>query len=225
MSAKETSFETLDDVPVHYDRLPAHPYGSEGVARKFDCRKKLKDTLNVCFHELFDLWGQGKPRIILTAGTIGDGENAHGKGYAFDLDGFYFQGADKFMMDRFKDRKELYIGINAHLFLYFSQVLNFYYPNHADHFHVDFNFSFTFRPSSNAQTFFLQAALVHVYQRDLEKHGEHKDGVDGIYAGLTKSATESVLKDLGLSGQGGLTKAPVWKEFLIKTRQRAFESA
>ena len=142
MPANEASFKKLVDVPVNYDRLPApFGYGSKGKNQTFFCRNKLKNTLEKCFKELFELWGRDTPSIILTAGTIGDGENAHGQGFAFDLDGFYW-GDQKFMMISYPTDREFYLGINAHLFLYFSKVLNYHYPNHQDHFHVDFNFAF-----------------------------------------------------------------------------------
>lgn len=222
MAAAETSFNEIAGIPVHYDRLaPEFPYGSKGAARNFQCRTKLKNTLNSCLSELFDVWGKGKPSIILSAGTIGDGMNAHGQGYAFDLDGFYW-GENRFMMDRYPDDRRLYIGINAHLFLYFSQVLSYHYPQHKDHFHVDFNFSYVFRTASNAQTFFLQSALKYVFNRDIGDTGAEDDGVDGIYGSATKPAVNSVLADLGLAGQGGLTVPDVWRKFLLKCRERSF---
>jgi hypothetical protein len=147
---RETSFDSLASVSVHYDRLSDFPYGSKGRARTFECRTKLKDALNTCMSDLFEVWGRQKPTTILTAGTIGDGMNAHGQGYAFDLDGFYW-GDDRFMMKDYPQNRRFYIGINAHLFVYFSQVLSYHYPNHSDHFHVDFNFSFAFRPQSLTQ--------------------------------------------------------------------------
>ncbi|MER9300737.1 hypothetical protein NKI38_30350 [Mesorhizobium sp. M0621] len=221
MPAAETSFDSLAGVPVHYDRLPSFPYGSKGDPRSFSCRHKLKDTLNTCLAELFEVWGRGRPSIILTAGTIGDGMNAHGQGLAFDLDGFYW-GDDRFMMDRYPDDRKLYIGINAHLFLHFFQILSYHYPSHKDHFHVDFNFSFSFRTASNAQTFFLQSALKYVFGREIGKTGPEDDGVDGVYGSATKPAVASVLDELGLSGQGGLTVPSVWRDFLLKCRARAF---
>lgn len=222
MPAAETSFDRLANVPVHYDRLsPSFPYGSKGTPRSFQCRNRLKDTLNTCLAELFDVWNRDRPTIILTAGTIGDGMNAHGQGFAFDLDGFYW-GNDHFMMDRYPDDRKFYIGINAHLFTHFSQVLSYHYPNHKDHFHVDFNFSLKFRPESNAQTFFLQSALKYVFGRDIGDTGTEHDGVDGVYGSATKPAVASVLNELGLTGQGGLTVASVWQEFLRRCRARAF---
>lgn len=224
MPAAVTSFDSLASVPVHYDRLPPQfPYGSKGDRRTFHCRRRLKETLDRCFGELFDVWGRGAPSIILTAGTIGDGMNAHGQGFAFDLDGFYW-GDDRFLMDSYPQNRNLYIGINAHLFLHFSQVLRYYYPGHHDHFHVDFNFSFAFRTASNAQTFFLQSALKYVFDRPLGRTGPDHDGVDGVYGSATRPGVASVLAELGLSGQGGLTTPSVWKSFLLECRKRAFSA-
>ena len=223
MLAKETSFEELVGVPVHYDRLSSEAFGTEGIPYEFFCTNKLKDRLNECFGELFDRWPYGIPSLVLSAGTIGDNENQHGKGLAFDLDGFYLTSG-KFMMDEYPERRLGYIGINAHLFLYFPQVLSYHYPQHHDHFHVDFNFTMMYRTASNAQTYFLQSALVYLFEQDLGTYGIEGDGVDGVYGDVTRSATLSVLKTLGLNGQGGLTEAVVWREFLSYARDKCFSS-
>jgi hypothetical protein len=220
MAATEASFKKLVDVPVHYDRLdPPNDYGSKGKSRMFKCTNKLKTTLEDCLGGLFEVWNREEPSIILTAGTIGDGGGEHGRGLAFDLDGFYW-GDQKFMMLFYPTDRVFYLGINAHLFLYFSQVLSYHYPRHDDHFHVDFNFSFKFRPDSNAQTFFLQACLKYLFNQDLGGTGIENDGVDGIFGSDTKRALEAVLKDLGFRGQ--LTTVAGWKRFLLICRERAF---
>ena len=222
MSAVETTFDRIAGVPVHYDRLdPPKHYGSKGDHRSFDCRQKLKDALDECLESLFERWSRGTPTIILTAGTIGDGHGAHGNGYAFDLDGFYW-GDERFMMDEYPADRKFYNGINAHLFLHFPQVLSYHYPSHHDHFHVDFNFSHRFRPDSSAQTFFVQSCAVYLYGKDIGSSGTEDDGVDGDWGNKTKDAIVEVLGELGLSGQGGLTETNVWKEFLVKSRDRAF---
>lgn len=223
MAAAETTFTQLAGVPVHYDRLAApFGYGSDGQSRTFQCRTKLRDTLDRCMIELFGVWGRPQPTIILSAGTIGDGQNAHGQGYAFDLDGFVW-GAQRFMMNQYPQERRFYIGINAHLFIHFSQVLSYHYPAHDDHFHVDFNFSYAFRTTSNAQTFFLQSALKYVFDHEIGHTGPEKDGVDGVYGPATQPAVRSVLDELSLSGPGGLTQPGVWKAFLQHCRTRAFE--
>ncbi|MCI0538480.1 MAG: hypothetical protein L0Z50_25005 [Verrucomicrobiales bacterium] len=220
MPAHETSFKKLVDVPVHYDRLdPPDGYGSKGKSRTFKCTTKLKSTLEDCFEDLFQFWNREKPSIILTAGTIGDGGGAHGKGLAFDLDGFYW-GDQKFMMLFYPTDRVFYLGINAHLFLYFSQVLSYHYPRHDDHFHVDFNFSFKFRPESNAQTFFLQACLKYLFGKDIGNTGIENDGVDGIFGHDTETAVNQVLTGLGITG--GVTNAAGWKKFLLVCREKAF---
>lgn len=223
MTASETSFGSLAGVPVHYDRLdPPLAYGSDGENRTFYCRKRLATALDRCMEDLFGVWRRDRPSIILTAGTIGDGENAHGKGYAFDLDGFSW-GGTRFMMNEYPEDRKFYIGINAHLFLHFSQVLGYHYPGHKDHFHIDFNFSHTFRTASNAQSFFLQSALKYVFERDIGTTGAERDGVDGVYGSATKPVVRSVLDELGLSGLGGLTASDVWMNFLQHSRARAFQ--
>lgn len=223
MPAKETSFSELAGVPVHYDRLDEDAYGTKGIPYVFHCTNRLKNTLTICLNELFNRWPHGQPELILSAGTVGDGENQHGKGLAFDLDGFYLS-SERFMMDEYPNHRLEYIGINAHLFLYFPQVLSYHYPNHRDHFHVDFNFSMAYRTASNAQTFFVQSALVYLFDQDLGTYGTEKDGVDGIYGDVTRTTTLKVLKTLNLDGQGGLTEKKVWKEFLTQVRDRCFSS-
>ena len=220
MPAQETSFNQLSGVPVHYDRLAApDDYGSKGQARTFWCTTKLRNTLENCVTDLFAVWRKGPPSIILTAGTIGDGDNAHGQGLAFDLDGFHWSD-HRFMMDEYPEDRPFYVGINAHLFLYFSQVLSYHYPAHRDHFHLDFNFTYTFRPASNAQTFFLQSALKYLFGKDIGQTGPEHDGVDGVYGSATKPVVAEVLEEIGLSGT--LTTGAVWREFLLECRKRAF---
>lgn len=218
----EASFTSLAGVPVHYDRLASAPYGSDGAPRTFHCTQKLLDTLEACFGELFPLLPLGTPRLILTAGTLGDGENAHGKGLAFDLDGLKWAG-DSLMMLDYPARRALYIGINAHMFLHFTQVLSWHYPRHKDHFHVDFNrSSHRYSTSSNAQTFFLQSAVKYIYGMDIGAFGEEQDGVDGVYGSATRRVMPDVLGMAGLAGQGGITDPAVWIGFLKDTRTRAF---
>lgn len=219
MPPQETSFKKLLDIPVHYDRLPAPDgYGSQGKSRTFGCRNKLKSTLEDCFQELFNVWPRELPSIILTAGTIGDGGGEHGQGFAFDLDGFYW-GDQKFMMLYYPSDRVFYLGINAHLFLYFTQVLSYHYPNHADHFHLDFKSSNKYKPESNAQTFFVQACLRYLFNQELGKTGKENDGVDGIYGSDTEAALNSVLKILKIDK---ITTASGWKKFLLNCRERAF---
>lgn len=223
MAANETSFTELVGVPVHYDRSDDDSYGTKGIPYEFYCTNKLRDKLIDCFTDLFNRWPYGQPELILSAGTTGDNENQHGKGLAFDLDGF-FLSSGRFMMNEYPERQLDYIGINAHLFLYFSQVLGFHYPKHHDHFHVDFNFSMSYRTASNAQTFFVQSALVYLFEQELGTYGTEKDGVDGIYGDVTRSSVLKVLKLLDLNGQGGLTEGAVWKAFLTQVRDQCFSS-
>ena len=220
----ETTFDELAGVPVHYDRSAEFPYGSAGMPYTFRCQSRLEETLNDCFQELFELWPLEQPATILSAGTTGDGDNAHGQGLAFDLDGFLIPG-NRFMMDEYPSRRAIYIGINAHLFVYFSQVLSYHYPDHEDHFHVDFNFSYRFRTASNAQTFFVQSALRYLYAKNLGASGVERDGVDGVYGRQTGAAVNQVLNDLGFSGRGGITQADVWRDFLLAIRDTAFATS
>jgi hypothetical protein len=221
--AREVSFTTLAGVDVHYDR-DLGAYGTRGRPYVFKCQARLRDALEACFEELFKLLPEGKPNLITSAGTIGDGENAHGLGLAFDLDGLFWDNTS-FVVRDFFVQKYLYLGVNAHLFRHFPQVLNYYYPQHDDHFHVDFNFSFRYRPESNAQTYFLQASLKYVFDEELGRHGIHRDGVDGVHGEATRRALGRVLAALPLKTKGGLTTKDGWFEFLEHARQRAFDRA
>lgn len=217
-----TTFTHLGGVPVNYDREPVAAYGSAGAVREWRCTEKLADALDACMEELFTAWGMGTPSVILTAGVLGDGENAHGQGLAFDLDGFFWpEDALPFMMADYPTDRRFYIGIWAHLLLWFPQVLGWHYPGHQDHFHMDFNFGMRFRPESNAQTHFVQAALRYVYGLDIGKSGIEKDGVDGIYGPGTKAAVVRALKTLGVTARG-LTDQTSWKAFVIGVRSKAF---
>jgi hypothetical protein len=222
LDAKETSFDTLAGVPVHYDRLDedGSRYGEKGKQRKFYCTNKLKTTLDSCMTELFSLWNKPKPTIILSAGTIGDGKMAHGEGFAFDLDGFWW-GDEVFTMASYPSNRKFYLGINAHLFHHFSQVLSYHYPGHRDHFHVDFNYGDNFRPGSQAQAYFVQAALKYIYGKDIGSSGIESDGVDGDYGKRSREAATQVLADLGIKATA-LTEAGVWRQFLGATRTRGF---
>jgi hypothetical protein len=223
MAATETSFTKLLDIPVHYDRLDApFDYGSKGKSRQLRCTNKLKSTLETCFKELFEVWNRDKPTLILTAGTIGDGGGEHGRGLAFDLDGFYW-GDQKFMLLFYPTDRIFYLGINAHLFLHFSQVLSYHYPRHHDHFHMDFNFSFKFREDSSAQRYFLEACLRYMFGQDIGHTGIEDDGVDGQFGSDTRAATEKVLRDLGITAP--LKTAAGWKQFLLACRDKAFPQA
>lgn len=220
MSPSEAEFSSLAGVPVHYDRLN-YPmdYGSKGDARIFRCTHRLKDTLEKCFAELFSVWGRGTPTIILTAGTLGDGENAHGQGLAFDLDGFWWR-EESFTMLQYPEDRVFYLGIHAHLLTHFSQVLGYHYPGHADHFHFDFNSRFTYNTESNAKTFFVQACLKYLFDKEMGATGKEQDGVDGIYGGHTRSVLTAHLAHLGI---GALSTTANWKRFLRVCRNEAFK--
>lgn len=222
MSNRETSYSRIADVPLHYDR-GASGYGAAGEPRTFASTKRLKTALDRCFASLFKAWRLGRPDIILTAGTLGDGRNAHGQGLAFDLDGFVF-GKRVLRMDSYPRNRALYVALHAHLFGHFTQVLGYHYPGHRDHFHVDFNFAARYRPESNAQTFFVQSAIVHVAGIPIGRTGPEKDGVDGIYGPGTKAGIDKAVAKLGLAG-ADLRVGANWKAFLGAVKARGFAAS
>lgn len=223
MPSNETSYNEVANVPLHYDRIPPLGYGTKGKLRTFESTNKLKSALDRCFTDLFSAWRLGTPDIILTAGTIGDGKNAHGKGLAFDLDGFVF-GNGIFLMDSYPRNRELYVAINAHLFLHFTQVLSYHYPGHRDHFHVDFNFTKRYRPESNAQTFFVQSVVKYVGGVDIGDTGPEKDGVDGVFGEETRKGIAATVIGLGLTGTD-LKQSANWVAFLEAVAAKGFAAA
>jgi len=223
MASKEISYDHVANIPLHYDRKEPFVYGTKGKLQTFESTKRLKTALEAAFADLFAKWQLGKPDIILTAGTIGDGMNAHGKGLAFDLDGFVF-GDRIFLMDSYPRNRLLYIAINAHLFGHFTQVLSYHYPLHRDHFHVDFNFTRRYRPESNAQTFFVQSAIKYVGGADIGKTGPEKDGVDGVYGESTRKGIVATCAKLGLTGTD--LKIPAnWVAFIDAVAAAGFAAA
>lgn len=224
MGNKEASYNQVAHIPLHYDRLPPpFGYGSVGKLRTFESTNKLKNALDLAFTDLFSKWQLGKPDIILTAGTIGDGMNAHGQGLAFDLDGFVF-GGTVFRMDSYPKNRKLYVAINAHLFRHFTQVLSYHYPGHRDHFHVDFNFTRRYRPESNAQTFFVQSAVKYIGGADIGTTGPEGDGVDGVFGSSTRNGIATTCAALGLPGTD--LKVPAnWVAFLGAVAANGFAAS
>ncbi len=228
MSADEKSFTELAGVPVWYHERDKPDPGDEKIFRRertYKCTQDLYERLSHCFDELFKIWPLETPAAILTMGTLGDGENAHGKGNAFDLSGFELSDGTVCRVFDYPDWKVLLDGINAHLFLYFPQVLNHFYPKHRDHFHVDTNFADRnhYRPGSTAQTFFVQAVLRHAFGQDLGSGGRYGDGVDGKLGGKTKKALDEIMYRLELTGGGGLTNGGVWTNFVLRARSSSFD--
>jgi hypothetical protein len=228
MSANEKSFQTLANTAVWYHLRDEPNKGDERIVRKrrtYYCTNKLHGVLENCFQELFQIWPLGAPKAILTMGTLGDGENSHGKGNAFDLSGFELADGTVLRVFDYDESRLLSDGINVHLFLFFPQVLNHFYPNHRDRFHADFNFEDRnrYRPGSKAQTFFIQSVLRNAFDKDLGSSGRYDDGIDGVYGASTRAALDEVFFDLGLAGSGGLGIEDVWRVFVIHARNHSFQ--
>ncbi len=228
MSANEKSFQKLADTAVWYHLRDEPNDGDEKIFRKkrtYHCSNKLHGTLESCFEELFQIWPLGKPKAILTMGALGDGESSHGKGSAFDLSGFEQADGTVLRVFDYNESRLLSDGVNAHLFLYFPQVLNHFCPNHRDHFHVDFNYENRnhYRLGSKAQTFFIQSVLRNAFDQDLGSSGRYDDGIDGVYGARTRAALDEVFFGLGLAGSGGLSDEGVWRDFVIHARNHSFQ--
>ena len=86
------------------------------------------------------------------------------------------------------------------------------------------DFSARYRPESNAQTFFVQAAIAHVAGIPLGRTGVEKDGVDGIYGPGTKAGLDKAIGVLGLKGTD-LRVSASWKAFLDAVKAKGFAMA
>lgn len=109
-----------------------------------------------------------------------------------------------------------YWRLAASLHLYFAYTLTYLYnAAHHNHIHVDNSVSgdelSRFRERSEVQVQFVQAALKHVHDRDVE--------VTGSYDDQTRDALRPVQRSLGITRP--LADADGWREFLRATASAA----
>lgn len=190
-------------VALHYDRLPAFPYGSKGQARSFECNPNLKTALDRACAELWHRLPEGKPDILLTAGAYVDKPGAHGSGTAFDFDGMWW-GDKRFVTTDYPNRKVYYCGIQAVLMRQFGVVLNYHWPNHRDHFHIDLSAPTGWRAGGKSCVMGAQTILRDVW-------GFNDLAIDGRYGTKTAMAFEGI----------GIAPGGQWDVFLDKTIDRA----
>jgi len=203
---------SINGIPLHYARLTNHPYGTRGEQRNFLVDSNFLNVLKAAFDEVFLHCPLGKPEVMTTAGIFVDKPGHHGSGRAFDLDALFWEDTVLVTMN-FVHQKELYLGIESFLRKHFGIVLNYYYPNHQDHWHVDTSVNVDYNESSKSETLYLQMVLKYIYGKDVI--------VDGISGPQTRAFTREVFNRLNISTP--ITTKKNYLAFLDVTGKIAFE--
>lgn len=206
-------FTSLAGVPVAFDRLPPRfPYGKRvdldmlEEQYRFYCLKSFQTKLERCFAELWTVCPLGKAEQILSAGTWVAKPLYHGKGRAFDLDGICWSSR-MFVALNYPTEKRFYLAIEAVLRKHFGIVLNYYYPGHKDHFHIDDGDAPGFSPEAQSECYFVQLALTHVLH---------------ILTPITGSYDDRIKDGLHKANAGDLKRVPTWMRFLDRIAQSGF---
>lgn len=202
----------INGILIHYARLAAHPYGTKGQARDFEVEEHFLILLRKAFKEVFEACPFGVPEIITSAGIFVNKPGQHGHGTAFDLDAIFWKEESLITLN-FIHQKKLYLGIESFLRKHFGIVLNYFYPNHKDHWHLDISVPVDFNRNSKSETLYLQMVLKYIYGEEII--------VDGLWGPQTKSGTEVVFYKLGLSLP--ITTKSNYLKFLDLTGKIAFE--
>jgi len=155
-------------------------YDNVAVCRGEYADQRLIDALNETFQKLWEYIG--KAEVILTAGAYTKKPGWHGRGLAFDLDGFILKG-DRLMALDYQESKRFYLGVEAILRATFpGTILNYNYnPAHHDHWHMQLDGVSSFR-RTRSQTLWLQDALNEVSDCGLV--------VDGVFGPYTSACFE-----------------------------------
>ena len=202
----------IHGIPLHYARLTNHPYGTRGEQRNFAIEERFLDTLKEALQEVFEHCPLGIPEVITTAGIFVDKPGQHGHGKAFDLDAIFWRD-ETLVTSNFIHQKELYLGIESFLRKHFGIVLNYYYPNHKDHWHVDTSVPVDYNETSKSETLYLQLALKHIYKEEIL--------VDGVWGRQTSGVVKEVFERLGINTP--ITTKVNYVKFLDMTGKIAFK--
>lgn len=206
------AINVINGIDLHYARTTKHPYGSYGVQHSFLVEETFLKTLKIAFKEVFANCPLGKPNVITCAGILTHKPGQHGKGKAFDLDAIFWDNHQLVTID-FIHQKELYLGIESFLRKHFGIVLNYYYPNHADHWHLDTSVNVDYHESSKSESLYLQMVLKHIYQQPVI--------IDGISGPQTRHYTDTMFKRLKLKTP--ITTKANYLKFLDVTGKVAFK--
>lgn len=202
----------VNGIPLHYARLTDHPYGTRGYQRNFYIDGQFLKTLESAFEEVFENCPLGTPEVITTGGILVNKPGHHGHGSAFDLDAIFWKNSSLVTLN-FLNQKELYLGIESYLRRHFGIVLNYFYPNHQDHWHMDSSVPVDFNQSSRSETFYVQMALRYIYGKEVL--------IDGIWGRQTAWAIKTVFEELGIPVP--ITTKKNYLQFLKTTGNLAFE--
>ncbi|WGH74148.1 hypothetical protein P8625_08440 [Tenacibaculum tangerinum] len=202
----------VNGIPLHYARLTNHPYGTRGQQRNFLIDEGFLNTLQKALQEVFEHCPLGIPEVLTTAGIFVDKPGQHGHGKAFDIDAIFWNN-ETLVTTNFIHQKELYLGIESFLRKHFGIVLNYYYPNHKDHWHVDTSVPVDYNESSKSETLYLQLVLKYIYREEIL--------VDGIWGRQTSGVVKEVFEKLGIKTP--ITTKANYLKFLDSTGKIAFK--
>lgn len=206
------SINSINGIPLHYARLTNHPYGTRGEQRHFLIHKDFLKVLENAFDEVFRLCPLGIPESLTTAGVFIDKAGQHGQGRAFDLDAIFWKNKT-LVASNFIHQKHLYLGLESIFRKHFGIVLNYLYPNHADHWHFDTSVAVDYHDSSKSETLYLQMTLKYIYEKSVI--------IDGVSGPQTKRYTKEVFKRLNITGP--ITTKGNYIKFLDLTAKTAFK--
>ncbi|WP_020588532.1 extensin family protein [Desulfobacter curvatus] len=214
MSRPTNYAETIAGVPVHYDRYnnPRYCYGTRGKPYKFYMTQGFETKLNESFEDLWEICSLGKAEVIASAGAYVDKPGMHAKGRAIDIDALFWSDY-ALITNNYLVQTSFYLGVEAILRKHFGTVLNYLYnAAHKDHFHVDDGTEVGYSNTSKSKTFFLQAALVNLFEQPIS--------VDGKWGDETSGAVSVVFKGLGI--QRDIFDKNAWLDFLTQAANKAF---
>ncbi|WP_435261413.1 hypothetical protein [Tenacibaculum sp. nBUS_03] len=202
----------VSGIPLHYARLTNHPYGTRGEQRYFLIEENFFNVLEKALYEVFENCPLGFPEVITTAGIFVNKPGQHSHGKAFDLDAIFWKDKTLVSMN-FVHQKELYLGIESFLRKHFGIVLNYYYPNHKDHWHVDTSVPVDYNENSKSETLYLQLVLKYIYKEEIL--------VDGIWGRQTARVVREVFNKLKIDIP--ITNKKNYLQFLEVTGKIAFK--
>ncbi|WP_296382879.1 hypothetical protein [Winogradskyella sp.] len=204
--------DAINGIDMHYARTTDHPYGSKGVKTKFKVDDDFLKKLKVAFREVFNHCPLGKPECIATAGIFVNKPGQHGVGKAFDLDAIFWKDHTLITLD-FVHQKALYLGVESFLRKHFGIVLNHFYDNHEDHWHIGTSTNVDYHEAAQSETFYLQMALKYIYDKPII--------IDGVSGPQTRSFTKNVFNRLNIKTP--ITTKVNYLEFLDITGKIAFK--